>query len=129
MRKKKSTRSKLVDKLDSLWSLAIRKLYPKCVICGKDYGLSAHHCIVRKAQSIGVRWLKFNGITLCYDCHINHVHGQRADKAWLENYIYILDMFIPKEEQEKIRAIGHTTTKYSIQDLEELVKTGWWNHG
>jgi hypothetical protein len=123
----KTARAKLKKLLDTLWSIAIRALYGnKCIVCGKTNNLAAHHCIVRKAQSDGVRWLKFNGVPLCWDCHMNHVHGNRADKAWLENYLRILDRLIPQQEQDKIRSIGHGITKYSIDDLRELVKTGWW---
>ena len=123
----KSTRSKLVAKLDALWSAGIRKKYGRCVVCYTKNNLHAHHCVVRKAQSAGVRWLEDNGIALCVMCHLYKYHGQQADKAWHERLIRIIDELIPIEKQEKVRQIGHSITKYSIDDLKELVTKGWWN--
>lgn len=118
----KSTRARLEKKLDTLWSLLVRRKYPACIVCGKTEGLNAHHCIKRKAQSKGVRWLINNGVSLCWDCHFNYVHGQRADKPWWDRYIALLDKLIPKEEQEKIIQIGNQVNKFSILDLETLAQ-------
>jgi len=122
----KSPRAKLVKLLDSVWSKAIRKKYGRCVVCGSKDNLHSHHCIVRKAQSQGVRWLEFNGVPLCCGCHLYKYHGQQADKEWHEKFIEILNSLIPHEKQEEIRKIGHGITKYSIDDLRELVTKGWW---
>jgi hypothetical protein len=125
----KSTRKKLKDALDKLWSIAIRNKYKnRCVICGKSTTLSAHHVIVRKAQTDGVRWLEWNGIPLCYLCHIVKYHGQQADKGWHENFIQIVDSLIPQPEQRNVREIGHRINKFSLDDLRDLIKNGWWNN-
>lgn len=119
-RKKKSNRQKLVKELDVLWSLLVRKINPRCIMCGTDRNLHAHHCIVRKAQSNGVRWLLKNGVSLCAGEHLYKLHGQQSDKAWLDRYVRTLDRLIPIEEQEEIIEIGHKTTKFSINELQRL---------
>lgn len=125
----KSTRTKLKDAIDKLWSLAIRKMYGnRCIICYRTTTLSAHHVIVRKAQTDGVRWLKYNGIPLCYVCHIQKYHGQQADKDWHEIFIRRVNELIPMEEQEKVKEIGHRINKFSLDDLRDLIKNGWWNN-
>lgn len=117
---KKNPRKALKAKLDKLWSAVVRKRYPRCVICGKSENLNAHHCIVRKAQSDGVRWLPSNGVTLCVNCHLFKLHGQQADKAWLENYLCIVNNLVCDEAQKMIQDIGHRVNKFSIDDLEQI---------
>ena len=118
--KKKNPRKALKAKLDKLWSAVIRKKYPRCVVCGKSDNLNAHHCIVRKAQSDGVRWLVENGVSLCVGCHLFKLHGQQADKAWLENYLCIINDLVSETQQELIQEIGHKINKFSIDDLEQI---------
>ena len=120
MKKKPPLRKRLIKRLDVLWSLAIRAKYPRCVVCGKE-PTQAHHAIVRKAQTMGVRWLPKNGIGLCYVCHIHRLHGQAGDKQFLDKYIEILNQEIPAEEQLNIQQISHQITKFSVSDLQELV--------
>ena len=118
---KKTPRKKLVAQLDKLWSEVIRLNHPACIVCGKTSNLNAHHAIVRKAQSLGVRWLLLNGVSLCISCHLFKLHGQQGDHQFLETYMAKLDELIPADEQLNIKQIGHQVTKYSLQDLEEKV--------
>jgi len=119
-RGKKSTRRKLVAELDRIWSLLVRAKYPRCIICGSQ-PTQAHHCIVRKAQSQGVRWILENGVGLCVGCHIFKLHGQQSDKVWLDKYITILNDLIPADVQQNIVDIGHGIAKYSTADLEGMI--------
>ena len=120
MKKNPPLRKKLIKKLDTLWSIAVRTRYPKCVVCGKE-PTQAHHCITRKAQSMGVRWIVKNGVGLCYPCHIHKLHGQQGDKMFLDRYVAILNELIDAGEQEAIREIGHKINKMSVADLQQLV--------
>ena len=122
MKHKKTPRRKLVEKLDKLWSQEVRKKMPRCIVCGATTNLNSHHAIVRKAQSLGVRWIVDNGVTLCFRDHILKLHGQQSDKEWLDRYIAILNEIIPIEKQRNIIEIGHQIAKFSQSDLEELVK-------
>ena len=118
---KRNPRKTLKNKLDKAWSKAVRIKYPRCVVCGGE-PTQAHHAIARKAQSLGVRWILENGIGLCYCCHIFKLHGPQGDKAWLDRYIKILNDLIPAEVQQKIFEIGHRINKYSIDEMEEILK-------
>ena len=125
-RTKKSSRSKLKKVLDTLCSKATRKKYPRCIVCGREDGLSAHHCIKRKGQTDGVRWLEFNLVSLCYNCHMNKVHGNQGDAVWMSKYLEILHSLIPDYEWENVVQIGNRPNKFSIADLKDLVVNGWW---
>lgn len=120
---KKSTRAKLVAILDKLWSKAIHQKYHRCVVCGANGPLHAHHCIVNKGRGgYGVRWLITNGVLLCPTCHLFKIHHGQADKAWLDRYISILNDLIPSEEQQRISDISHRTNKFDIVDLREMAE-------
>jgi hypothetical protein len=115
-------RNKLVKKLDKLWSMVIHKKFNnKCVVCGAVGILHSHHCIVNKGRGgYGVRWLILNGVLLCPGCHLFKIHHGQADKAWLDNYLMMLNVIIPNAEQQNIIDISHRITKYSIPDLEGI---------
>lgn len=122
MRKNKPLRKKLIDRLDTLWSLAVRARYPKCVVCGGEKMLTSHHCIVRKAQSLGVRWIVDNGVTMCVRCHLFKYHGQQSDKEWMDKYISILNELIDSDRQQEIIDIGHRINKFPTYELQQMVK-------
>lgn len=108
-------------KLDTLWSAYIRKKFPACIMCGTRDGLNAHHCIERKSKGMGVRWSRFNGVSLCYVDHILRLHGQQADKAWLERYIQTVDRLIPQADQEAVREAAKGITKLDLGQLEAMI--------
>jgi hypothetical protein len=120
--KKKNPRKLLKKKLDKLWSELIRRKYPRCIVCGTPHNLHAHHAICRKAQSDGVRWMLTNGVTLCVRHHLWYVHGQLANKMWWDRYLAIVNDLIPVAEQDNINSIAHKITKYTIPELEDMVR-------
>ncbi len=123
MKKNKPLRKRLIDKLDTLWSMAVRARYPKCILCGSSQTLSSHHCIVRKGQSMGVRWIVDNGVTLCFSDHICKLHGpQGGDKVFMDRYISILNELIDANRQQEIVDIGHRINKFTTFDLQQMVK-------
>lgn len=117
---KRNKSKTLKNKLDRLWSEIIRKRYPRCIVCGNG-PTQAHHAISRRAQGLGVRWMLSQGVGLCYSCHIHKLHGQQGDKLFLDTYIERVNELIPMAEQENIRQVAHQITKYSLQDLEDMV--------
>lgn len=125
----KTSRAAVIRILDRLWGCSIRRRYQKCVVCGSTSGLSAHHCIVRKARTFGVRWMEWNGVALCYVCHMHKVHGNQSDATWHEMYLGILHGLIPSDKWDEVVQMGNRLTKYSVDDLRELVDKGWWNNG
>jgi hypothetical protein len=118
---KKTPIQKIKAKLDKVWSLAVRRKYPRCIVCGKE-PTQAHHAIVRRAQSLGVRWMVSNGVGLCYVCHIHKLHGNQGDKLFLDRYMALLNDLIPDDEQQNIIDIGHRVNKYSIGELEDMLR-------
>lgn len=120
---KRNPRKTLKNKLDKLWSLAIRKMYKRCIVCGTADNLQAHHCIVRKGQSLGVRWLLDNGVALCYACHIFKLHGNQGDKQFLDRYMEAVNQAVTSEAQEAIVEIGHRVNKMTVDDMEAIVET------
>ena len=118
---KKETRKSLKKKLDILWSLAVRRKYPVCVVCGKDTYLSSHHVICRKGMSEHVRWIVENGVTLCAGCHLFKLHKGQADFQWLKKFIDIVNSLVPPTAQLGIIASSKITDKYKVKDLERLI--------
>ena len=110
---------RLKKELDALWSKAVRLRDGACMVCGTKESLQAHHCIVRKAHGLGVRWLLSNGVTLCYRCHLCELHGL-ADKDFLDKYLSIINDKISMDVQEEIKGIAVKVHKFEVEDLEML---------
>lgn len=117
---KRKKRAILKDKAHKLWSLLIRRKYPRCVMCGTEENLQAHHCIEPAGRSDGVKYLLSNGITLCYHCHIHKEHGS-ASKTWRDTLSSIIDSVISKDDQQNIHEIGHKNNKLETCDIEEII--------
>lgn len=123
MKKNKPLRGKMVKRLDNLWSQIIHaKFKNRCVMCGIDGILHAHHCIVNKGRGgFGVRWLIINGVLLCPGDHLYKIHHGQADKAWLDKYVALLNEIVPPTEQQNIIEISRRITKYSTAELQDMV--------
>ena len=66
------------------WSIQVRKRdNGKCVICGSQEHLEAHH-IIPVAHDKAMMYLQSNGITLCRECHwkVHHPSKEEAAEAW-----------------------------------------------
>lgn len=50
-----------------LWSLCVRKVNPRCKMCGSSDRLQAHH--IRSVRHISTMLDVENGMTLCFPCH------------------------------------------------------------
>lgn len=90
-RKKLIPLNKLKKLMDKEWSRVVRKVNPKCLVCGRTDNLAAHHVIVKKNQSLTTRWLINNGTALCYRDHMLHVHGNQADYIWWKDYLALVE--------------------------------------
>ena len=123
MKRNKPLRSKLVKRLDNLWSRAIHaKFKNRCIMCGATGILHAHHCIVNKGRGgFGVRWLILNGVLLCPGCHLFKIHHGQADKFWVDRYVALLNEIVPAAEQQNILEISRHINKFSTAELQEMV--------
>lgn len=61
------------------WALQVKQRDGwKCLLCGCEENLTAHHWYCSDHHSHAARYCVDNGATLCYACHIRSVHT-RAD--------------------------------------------------
>ena len=120
--KMKTNPKTLKKKIDKEWSLAVRKKFPRCIVCGA-YPTQAHHAIIRKARNLVTRWMVSNGIGLCFPCHKFKLHGPQGDKVFLDKYIAIVNDVIPAEEQQNIIELGDVPVKYNLTQLREILDT------
>ena len=94
--KRKNTRKKLILQADKLWADLIKARDGKCIYCGSQKMLNAHH-IFSKARHGNLRWNTDNGITLCAKCHIYGVHVNPAP------YMLRIIEYVGMETMEKLR--------------------------
>lgn len=123
----KSKRQKLLDKLDALCSLYVRKRDNKCILCGGHIGeiekLQSHHWIVRRSRSLRYKYDERNCVSLCYACHILKIHNSptvlQIDE--LKNRA-ILNNVATLEDIEEIKQGCEMVYKMSIADIEDKIK-------
>jgi hypothetical protein len=69
------------------WALRVKQRDGwKCLLCGCEDNLTAHHWYVSDHHAHAARYCVDNGATLCYACHIRAVHT-RAD------YVTVMAVF------------------------------------
>lgn len=117
--KPKTDRKKLIEKLDILWSRAVRERDEhRCRKCKRSpweqAAVEAHHAF--KRSNMGVRFDLDNGVTLCLDCHrYAHSHPEEFN-AWLW-----LEMgFIYDDLHEKSKGVVHYKNWELLEILEGL---------
>ena len=116
--KNKPTRSKIVAKLDSVFSEYIRRRYAKddmakCVTCGKvDHwkNQQAGHFMSRKHYS--TRWDEENVQVQCAGCNVFRAGEQ-----------YKVSLYLGQEKSEELLLKCHKTVKLSDVDLLEMIDT------
>jgi hypothetical protein len=117
---KKLSRSKLVKKLDTVFSKYIRKKnadhkgYCTCITCGKkhlwDSGkIHAGHFQSRKFYSL--RWSERNVKPQCVGCNMFRQGEQ-----------YKYSLFLGKDEAEVLYLKSKETVKFTNYELEEMIK-------
>ena len=115
------TRSKLVKKIDKLFSLYIRNRYSKngkakCFTCGKVDDikkLHAGHFMSRKHYS--TRWDETNVQVQCPKCNL---FGQGEQYAFGK----LLDIRIAEGKAEELQELSRTTVKYMRYEYEDMIK-------
>jgi len=81
------------------WALRVKQRDGfKCILCGCEDRLSAHHWYACDHNAHGARYSVDNGVTLCYACHLRTVHC-RADYVTVRSiYNYCVKKFGFREE-------------------------------
>ena len=113
MKRKKSKEQLMKEKLDAKWSKVVRARDKQCLMCDNKTNLHAHHVVKTKARGASVRWLLKNGITLCYDCHLNKYHGTQADAMWHEKYLSKVYEKLPRFLWDKIVRLANKPFKFN----------------
>lgn len=117
MPSKKPTKSKLVKKLDILFSKWVRlsnsddQGYCYCVTCSKKYfwkEIQAGHFMSRKHYS--TRWDEDNVKPQCVGCNV-YKSGEQ----------YRYSVYLGKEKSEELYNKSLEIKKHSIQDIEEMI--------
>jgi len=120
---KKPTKSKLVKKLDVVYSQYIRRKEAdkrgmvKCYTCGKvghwkNGGMQCGHFMSRKFYS--TRWSEDNTKVQCLGCNM-----YRSGEQYL--FARHLDEEYGKGKADELLARSREIRKYSILDIEELI--------
>ena len=77
--------SEMKKTLHEIWAFNVKRRDKwRCALCGSTDNLTAHHWCVNAQNSRISRYDPWNGITLCYACHIHGIHT-RADWATVSN--------------------------------------------
>lgn len=118
---KKTSRKKLVENLDKIFSVYIRNRYAKngmaeCVTCGtiKEVKLlQCGHFMSRKHYS--TRWNETNCQVQCYTCNVMQ-YGQQYRFGLYLNSTYGADT------AEELHILSKQTVKLSDADLEVMIE-------
>lgn len=120
MRKKKTSRQRMIAKLDKLASEVVRLRDGKCLLCGNTETLQAHHYIVTKGKSTKFRWDIRNLITLCYACHLYKVHSTASIQFIdLVKKAAIINRIATAEEIEEIKS-DFSIANFSADELKQI---------
>ena len=111
----------LKNKLDKLWSRAVRLAgNDTCQICGK-WGNNPHH-LIHKSAGNRFRWVFENGVCLCSGCHTMN----QAEAAHGGGLVFADNMRKMKPEQSAWYDVAFGQNKmygpkqHTLDELEEL---------
>jgi hypothetical protein len=118
---KKPTRSKVVSKLDQVFSLYIRNKHAKsgwvqCVTCNRKYEIKKiqnGHFISRK--NYATRWNEENCAPQCYGCNVM----QQGQQFLFSKYI---DSKYGDGKAEELLQKSREVTKFSTLELQEMIE-------
>lgn len=107
----------LRTKCDNLLTPIVKKLHPRCLLCGKETQVAHHH--VHKSKSNRLRYELLNLINLCHSCH-NALHNNESYYASRVVKIKGMEWFdqIEKMKQELVK----TDVQYYTANFERLSK-------
>ncbi len=110
-RKKRSARKIMIDKLDVIVSLIVRRRHPYCVTCGKKENLTCGHVFSRAHYA--TRWDLDNCFTQCMGCNLKHEYDPMPFYDWYQKE-FGTEKF--REVYNKWKEISH----FKDHHLEEM---------
>lgn len=116
MKKPKSERKKLVDKLDRVFSEYIRKRDGyRCIVCGatrESTVIQCGHLFSRVSHS--ARFDELNASAQCMGCNLRHEFDfEPYRRAWLAKH--------SQDEYDSLYARWSQSTKFTNSDLQYLI--------
>ena len=103
------------NKADALLTPIIKKMHPKCLLCGKDTEVGHHH--VHKSSSTRLRYDLDNLINLCQHCHVV-LHNNES--FWASKIVGIKGLEWFQELEKKGRELVKADVHYYIENYERL---------
>ena len=114
-RVKKFNKKKVEKELDKKWSEYVRKRDVFCKRCGGSRGfISAHHAFGRR--HLATRWDIFNGVGLCYPCHIHWAH---RDSAGFTEWFRV---HVSEDQYNRLAEAHNMVVKFTTEDLIQILK-------
>lgn len=109
----------LRNKADNLLTPLVIKLFPKCLLCGRDTEVAHHH--VHKSKSNALRYKLINLINLCSSCHFK-LH--QNESFWASKIVEIkgLEWFrtLEKMKNETVK-VDKFFYEEAIRNLNEQI--------
>lgn len=119
----KFSRNKLEKKADTLLQQLVKKLYPRCEVCGNE--TQCGHHFIEKSKSNRLRYELINIIPVCRSCH-SKIHNRFSYSLGAYD---IIDFIIKKKGRKwfnKLQKLRHELVKTdeawyltNIKNLEE----------
>lgn len=106
-------RKKLVNKLDKLFSLWIRKRDGKCVQCGSTQNLTCGHLFSRVNYS--TRWDEENCACQCMGCNLRH-------EMEFEPFRRVMEASLGHDKYESVWKRHVQIKKFKNFELQELIE-------
>ena len=122
MKRKKSERQKLIDKLDKVFSKLIRLRNDYiCEVCGVDYSatpgmMDCSHYIGR--ANTHTRWFSENASAHCKKDHLNFTHRYWEHQTWFRDKI---GQGVEDRLFERIAEREKMMLKYTVNDLQDML--------
>lgn len=116
MKKGKLPKVKTIrNRCDALLTPIIQKLFPKCLLCGKDTEVAHHH--IKKSTSSRLRYELSNLIPLCTFCHCR-LHNDEI--LWTSRIITIKGIEWFKELDKKKSEYVKVDVHWFMSNLSRL---------
>jgi hypothetical protein len=119
---RKEARRDIFERLNTAWSILVRRRDKKCAWCGTWKRLQAHHVVARGIANNRGHIETANGMALCYACHIHRLkrdpdgYCKMRDKWLAARGLSYLEM-----QLRYASTGGATCPKYDNAELEAMV--------
>ena len=117
MKKRKTERQKIIDKLDAVWSLKVKERADfMCEIGGSDRVVSHH--IIPKARGYAIRWCLDDGVCIEGGKHFK-LHN---DPEYAYRILKELISQRGKPWYTRIKKLSNRIVKYTNKELYEILE-------